>query len=126
MKQEMLLLPSLEKNDNVVGNGEEVVVNDDDILGEEGDADGDDGDETDGDTKHIRFRTPIKSSWIPPFIKDEIAARPTMSNREMKNLIADYVECKFITTSILQNSMSLARANIFGDPFANVFSMQMP
>jgi hypothetical protein len=49
-----------------------------------------------------------------------------MSNREMKNLIADYIEYKFITTSLLQNSRSLARANIFGDPVDNVFSMQMP
>ena len=58
--------PSLEKNDNVVGNGEEVVVNDDYILGEEGDADGDDGDETDADTKRIRLAHPSSQVGFCP------------------------------------------------------------
>jgi hypothetical protein len=44
-----------------------------------------------------------------------------MSNREMKNLIAPYVKDKFMTPLLLQNTRTIAREIIFGDPPANVF-----
>ncbi len=39
----------------------------------------------------------------------------------MKNLIASYVKDKFMTPLLLQNTRTIAREVIFGDPSANVF-----
>ncbi len=49
-----------------------------------------------------------------------IAKTPNLSNREMKNLMADYVKDKFLTPSLLQNARTYARTEGFGDPAINV------
>jgi hypothetical protein len=88
--------------------------NDSDVLG-------DDEVCADEDISHSCTHTPIKSRWILPFLNDELGEMPNMSNREMKNLIAPYVKDKFMTPSLLQNTRTIAREIIFGDPSANVF-----
>ena len=92
---------------------------------EEGDADGSDADGLvpikESSKKARKTRTPFKSRWIFPFIKDDMAQTPNISNREMKRLFADYVKKKFMRTiSLLQNARSFARDQIFGDPCHNV------
>jgi hypothetical protein len=66
----------------------------------------------------IAPKSPIKSR---PFLSDELGEMPNLSNRDMKNLIAPYVKDKFMTLSLLQNTRTVAREIIFGDPSANVF-----
>jgi hypothetical protein len=75
----------------------------------------------DEDVSHNCAHTPIKSRWILPFLNDEMGEMPNMSKREMKNLIAPYVKDKFMTPLLLQNTRTIAREIIFGDPSANVF-----
>ena len=40
-------------------------------------------------------RSPIKSRWIFPLIKEVISKAPNLSNREMKNILSDYIKVKF-------------------------------
>jgi hypothetical protein len=75
----------------------------------------------DEDISHNCARSPIKSHWILLFLNDELGEMPNISNREMKNLIALYVKDKFMTPLLLQNTRTIAREIIFGDPSANVF-----
>jgi hypothetical protein len=49
-----------------------------------------------------------------------IAKTPNLSNREMKNFLADYIKDKFLTPSLLQNARTYARTEVFGDPAINV------
>ena len=96
--------------------------------GVEWDADGlSDEDEGDNEqTKQQRkynsllTRTPIKARWLLPFIKDKIADTPNMSNREMRNVLTEYMRPKFLTSSLLQNARKMSRDEIFGDPSRNV------
>ncbi len=55
----------------------------------------------------------VKARWILPFIMNEMADMPNMSNREVTNLIADYIIPKFLTASLLQSSRTSAREEIF-------------
>jgi hypothetical protein len=79
---------------------------------EEGDAD--------EHMKQVQQRTPIKSRWINPLLLSEIAEKPNMSNAEMKHAILANVKEKFITSSLLQNTRTMARDEIFGDLATNV------
>ena len=106
---------------------------DTDDDGVEGDSDeiSDDEDGEDEDTpKHQRKykslipRTPIKARWLLPFINDKIAETQNISNREMRNLLTDYIRPKFLTASLLQNARKLSRDEIFGDPANNVSYMK--
>ena len=77
--------------------------------GVERDADGPDDDDDHKESskrKHICQLpcTPIKACWLLPFINDNILYSPNMSNREMKNLLKDYVRAKFLTVALLQNA----------------------
>ncbi len=76
-----------------------------------------------GETDEISMRdcvcTPIKSCWILPIFKDEIAVMLNMSNIEVTNLITNFVKEIFITSSLLQNAQTFAREKIFGDPSKN-------
>ena len=65
-------------------------------------------------------RSPMKSHWLFLLVKEVIAKMPNLSNREMKNLMADYVKDKFLTPSLLQNARTYARTEVFGDPAINV------
>ena len=49
-----------------------------------------------------------------------ISKAPNLSNREMKNILSDYIKVKFQSTSLLQNARTFARTEIFGDPANNV------
>ena len=90
---------------------------DTDDDGVEGDSDeiSDDEDGDDKDTpnqqrkyKSLVPRTPIKARWLLPFINDKIADTPNISNREMRNLLTDYIRPKFLTASLLQNARKLS------------------
>ena len=102
--------------------GLEVVdENDDDHAdGVMGDADGDADGVIMSVAKGNRNRSPIKSRWIFPLIKEVISKAPNLSNREMKNILSDYIKVKFQSTSLLQNARTFARTEIFGDPANNV------
>jgi hypothetical protein len=110
------------------GDMDEEAEDSDDIDdgGEDGDADGLLKErDADGFLKHKRKthkpRTPIKARLLLPFIHNKMADMPNMSNREMKNLLADYVKAKFLTGLLLQNARKIAWDEIFGDPSNNVF-----
>jgi len=107
-------LLSQEETTALDGGVEEIHNDGSDVLG-------DDKVCADEDISHNCARTPIKSRWILPFLNDELGEMPNMSNREMKNLIAPYVKDKFMTPLLLQNTRTIAREIIFGDPSANVF-----
>jgi hypothetical protein len=99
--------------DEIVYDVEEKVVDEDEASLEEDDAD--------KKVKAVCQCTPIKSRWIVPFLLNEIAEKPNMSNVEMKHVVSAYVKEKFITSSLLQNARTMARYEIFGDPATNVF-----
>ena len=100
--------------------GLEVEENDDDADGVMGDADGD-ADVVMRVAKSNCVRSPMKLHWLFPLIKEVIAKTPNLSNREMKNLISDYIKAKFLTISLLQNVRTFARTEVFGDAANNVF-----
>jgi len=79
---------------------------------EEGDAN--------GFSMRVRDSSPLKSRWFVPMIGDHIAELPNISNKDIKTIIGDYVNAKFITPSLLQNSRTAARAKVFGNPSKNV------
>ena len=64
---------------------------------EEGDAD--------GKSKHS---TPLKARWLFPLIREAIVKTPNLSNREMRNILMDYVKPNFMTTSLLQNARTFS------------------
>ncbi len=107
-------LLSQEETTALDGGVEVIPNNDSNVLGDEKVC-------ADEDISYNRAPTPIKSRWILPFLNDELGEMPNMSNREMKNLIAPYVKDKFMTPLLLQNTRTIAREIIFGDPSANVF-----
>ena len=100
--------------------GLEVEENDEDADGMVGDADGD-ADVVVRVAKSNRVRSPMKSRWLFPIIKEVIAKMPNLSNREMMNLPSDYIKTKFLTISLLQNARTFARTEVFGDAAINVF-----
>ena len=100
------ITPSKESQDDDV----EVNGNEDDVHEiEEG--------ETDKKSKH---HTPLKARWIFRLINEVIEKTPNLSNREMKNILMDYVKSNFMMTSLLQNVRTFARSEAFGDPSKNV------
>ncbi len=90
--------PSKESQDDDV----EVNGNEDDVHKNE-------EDETDGKSKH---RTPLKARWIFPLIKEVIVKTPSLSNREMRNILMDYVKLNFMTTSLLKNARTFAQSKV--------------
>jgi hypothetical protein len=54
-----------------------------------------------------------------PLIKEHIAERPNMSNKECSQLLNLYVRDVFFTKMILQIARSCARFELFGDPVEN-------
>ncbi len=102
--------------EEIVYDGEEKVADEDEASLKEDDAD--------RKVKAVCKHTPIKSRWIVPLLLNEIAEKPNMSNAEMKHVVFAYVKEKFITSSLLQNTRTMARDNIFGDPATNIFFCQ--
>ncbi len=78
-------------------------------------------DDADGKVNAVCQCTPIKSHWIVPLLLNEFMEKPNMSNAEMKHVVSAYVKEKFITSSLLQNTRSMARDEIFGDPATIIF-----
>jgi hypothetical protein len=75
------------------------------VNGNEDDVDEIEEGKTDGKSKH---HTSLKVHWILPLIKEVIVKTPNMSNREMRNILMDYVKPNFMTTSLLQNARTFA------------------
>jgi hypothetical protein len=91
---------------------------DDDVLGKEGDA------HNDGTPKTRKYRprkgrSPIKSKWLVPIIKDQIVERPNMSYKECVHVLHRHARGEFLTKMILQSAIQLARFKIFGNPTEN-------
>ena len=91
----------------------------DDTQFEEGNADSSDNELEEKSQGKGRTRSPIKSMWMVPLIKNQIAERPNMSNLECKQLLNPYVREVFLTKQILQSARSGAKFELFGDPVEN-------
>jgi hypothetical protein len=70
--------------------------------------------------KRKKRRSPIKSKWLMPLIKERIAEQPTMSNKEYTYLLCLHACEDFLTIMILQTIKKLCRFKIFGNPTENV------
>ena len=99
--------------DDIVGEEEEGTADGDDIFGEEG--------ATDNTTKMKKRqrRSPIKSKWLVPLIKETIAERPNMSHKECAHLLRLYVREDFLTAMIVHNAKMQCRFELFGNPTMN-------
>jgi hypothetical protein len=69
--------------------------------------------------KKTKMRSPIKSRWMVPLIKQAIKERPNMSNKECSQLLSPYMREVFLPSQILQAARLTARFEIFGDPVQN-------
>ena len=99
--------------------GESVGMRNDPQI-EQGDADSSEDEFVEKATGQGRMmRSPIKSRWIVPLIKEHIAERPNMSNIECRQLLNLYVRDVFLTKQILQSARSSAKFELFGDPVEN-------
>jgi hypothetical protein len=85
----------------------------DDILGEEGAA------ENTTKRRKRQCRSPIKSKWLVPLIKETIAECPNMSHKECAHLLRLYVREDFLTPMIVQNAKMQCRFELFGNPTVN-------
>jgi hypothetical protein len=103
------------------------------ILDGEGDADGENNDAISVDAdqstekdkkskkqKKVRQKSPIKSRWLIPIVKAEVSQRPNIPNKELKALLKDYVKDIFLTPSLLQQTRTTIRKEVFGDADTNV------
>jgi hypothetical protein len=88
----------------------------------------DDGEDSDDDvpppksTKSARrhHTTPLRSAILVPIVRDAVAQRPNLSNKDMMQLLKLYVKPLFLTRALLQNTRTNARFEIFGNPEDNV------
>ena len=64
--------------------------------------------------------TPIRSVILIPIVRDAVAQRPNLSNKDMMQLLKLYVKPLFLTRALLQNTRAQARFEIFGNPNDNV------
>ena len=103
------------------------------IFDGEGDADGQNNDAINVDAdqnteddknskkqKKVRLKSPIKSRWLVPIVKAEVSLRPNIPNKELKALLKDYVKDMFLTSSLLQQTRTAIRKQVFGDADTNV------
>jgi hypothetical protein len=64
--------------------------------------------------KKISLRTPIKSKYIVPFIKEAVSNNPSISYRAIKELMRPYAKDFALTDSVLQEARDIAKALLFG------------
>jgi len=64
--------------------------------------------------------TPIRSVILIPIVRDAVAQRPNLSNKDTMQLLKLYVKPLFLTRALLQNTRAQARFEIFGNPNDNV------
>jgi hypothetical protein len=64
--------------------------------------------------------TPLRSDILIPIVRDAVAQRPNLSNKDVMQLLKLYVKPLFLTRALLQNTRAKARFEIFGNPDANV------
>ena len=69
--------------------------------------------------------TPIRSVILIPIVRDAVAQRPNLSNKDMMQLLKLYVKPLFLTRALLQNTRAQARFEIFGNPNDNVKCVQL-
>jgi hypothetical protein len=70
--------------------------------------------------KNVHQKSPIKSRWLDPIVKAEVSLRPNIPNKELKALLKDNVTDIFLTTSLLQQTRTAIRKQVFGDAETNV------
>ncbi len=103
------------------------------IFDSEGDADGQINDAVNVDAdqitekdnnskkqKKVRQKSPIKSRWLIPIVKAEVSLCPNIPDKELKALLKDYVKDIFLTASLLQQTRTTIRKEVFGDADTNV------
>jgi hypothetical protein len=69
--------------------------------------------------KKRQRRSPIKSRWFLPLIKETIVESPNMSHKECAHLLRLYVRTDFLTAMIVQNAKMQCRFELFGNPTMN-------
>ena len=69
--------------------------------------------------KKRKMRSPIKTRWMVPLIKEHNAEQPNMYNKECSQLLNLYVHDDFLTKMILQIARPNAWFELFGDPVEN-------
>jgi hypothetical protein len=114
------ILPQFEASTNVThnqeGDKEEVGANgggNDSVSDDDNDSTLSDHEGKEKAGKKTKMRSPIKSRWMVPLIKQAIKERPNMSNKECSQLLSPYVREVFLTSQILQAARSSARFDIF-------------
>ena len=87
------------------------------------DVDSEEEEEEKGNAKGMRKVTPYKAKDLVPLVRRSIATNPTLSNKSMKDLLKPYGKVgenySVFTESLLQNTRTLAKEEIFGDPKTN-------
>jgi hypothetical protein len=73
--------------------------------------------DSDGKVAH---RTPVKSKYIVPFIKDMVARNPSLSTKYIKSLMKPYAKEYALTNSVVQEARDVAKAELFGKAEDNV------
>jgi hypothetical protein len=73
--------------------------------------------DSDGKVAH---RTPVKSKYIVPFIKDMVARNPSLSTKYIKSLMKPYAKEYALTKSVVQEARDVAKAELFGKAEDNV------
>ena len=109
-------LPSLQVN--------EADMEEEDLV--EGNAD--DGEESEHDespkSRKLARRhhtTPLRSDILIPIVRDAVAQRPNISNKDVMQLLKLYVKPLFLTRALLQNTRAKARFEIFGNNFVRTW-----
>jgi hypothetical protein len=92
----------------------------DDIIGEEGDGDGIPKAKKRRKRKTTpKRRSPIKSRWLVPLIKQRVSECPNISNKECAHLLRLHVRLDFLTKTLLQRAKKACKFELFGNPSEN-------
>jgi len=70
--------------------------------------------------RKISLRTPVRSKYIVPFIKDMVASNPCLSYKYIKSLMKPYAKEYALTKSVVQEARDVAKAELFGKAEDNV------
>jgi len=75
---------------------------------------------TDETEERRKVATPLQTDWLIGLVLEEIRERPNISNEAMKGYLSAYAPQQYFTDSILQNTRTKAKVEVFGKPSCNV------
>ncbi len=67
-----------------------------------------------------KVATPLRTDWLIGLVLEEIRERPNVSNEALKGYLSAYAPQQYFTDSILQNTRTKAKVEVFGKPSCNV------